>query len=207
MEYSAEDEAILIQRTIQGETEGFASIVSAYQRPVFNLCWRMLGETQSAKEAAQEAFLKAHKNLDRYEPGRKFLNWILTIASNHCIDYLRRRSECHIARDMPIYEIESSSPEQLLIRSELENILQNLLAKLGELDRSIVILFYWFNYSYREIAQNFQTTESAIKSRLYRSRRSLTDRLKEIRSENTESNKRAFIDECFTFPSFAEGWL
>ena len=76
-------EADWIKRARQGDDDAFAMVVEAYQGPVFNLCYRMLGDSFEAEDAAQEVFLKAYRNLGRFDPERKFVNWILSIASNH----------------------------------------------------------------------------------------------------------------------------
>ena len=71
----------LVQATLSGETEAFGSLVERYQAPVYNLCYRMLSDPAEAEDAAQEVFIKAFGNMKRYDPDRKFINWILTIAS------------------------------------------------------------------------------------------------------------------------------
>ena len=85
------EEMALVLRAQQGNDEAFTSLVERYQTPVYNLCYRMLGERTEAEDAAQEAFLRAYLNLKRYDPARSFKTWVLSIASNYCIDRLRRR--------------------------------------------------------------------------------------------------------------------
>ena len=93
MEHAASQpsERELLQRAQSGDHRAFASIVQAYQRPVYNLCYRMLGDPAEAEDATQETFIRAYTHLDRYDPNRKFINWVFTIASNHCVDRLRKR--------------------------------------------------------------------------------------------------------------------
>src|SRR3954468_8328093 len=76
---------------MEGDQDAFAELVYTYQEAVYNLCYRLLAERTEAEDAAQEAFLRAYLNLQRYDPSRSFKTWLLTIASNHCIDRLRRR--------------------------------------------------------------------------------------------------------------------
>src|SRR5215510_10106876 len=80
-----------VQAALQGDQDAFAEIVYAFQDSVYNLCYRMLGERGEAEDAAQEAFLRAYLNLQRYDSARSFKTWLLSIASNYCIDRLRRR--------------------------------------------------------------------------------------------------------------------
>src|SRR5512136_1470348 len=87
----AEEEQIWILRSLQGDQQAFANLVSRYQRQVYNLSYRMLGNPEDAEDAAQEVFLRAYTALPSFELGRKFSSWLLSIASNLCIDILRRR--------------------------------------------------------------------------------------------------------------------
>ena len=198
------DEHKLIEQSIQGDDDAFQEIVSAYQGAVFNLCWRMLGDAQRAEDAAQETFLKVFKHLDLYEPDRKFLNWILTIASNHCIDCLRRRriktTTLEVAQHKLAFQQDDFNPENRLIGREREELVAELLAELKPEDRSAIVLFYWFDYSQREIARALFTTESAIKCRMHRSRKTLAVRLREFRSASSNDRKPRTYVEPRTMP-------
>ena len=84
-----------LQQAIKGDDLAFSRLVEAYQRPVYNLCYRMMGNANDAEDAAQETFIRAYKALNRYDPSRKFSTWLLSIASNYCIDQHRRRKLPH----------------------------------------------------------------------------------------------------------------
>ena len=86
-----DQERAWIEQALQGDRKAFGYLVRAYERPVYNLTYRMLGDPAEAEDAAQETFLRAYTKLATYQPGRKFVNWLLSIASHHCIDRLRRR--------------------------------------------------------------------------------------------------------------------
>jgi RNA polymerase sigma-70 factor (ECF subfamily) len=86
-----ENESEWLVRAIEGDQEAFARLVELYQKPVYNLCYRMLGTSGDAEDAAQESFLRAYKNLQRYDTTRPFATWLLSIASHYCIDQLRKR--------------------------------------------------------------------------------------------------------------------
>lgn len=85
------DDALLVKQTLAGDQQAFGELVQHYERDVFNLAYRMLNNRGEAEDAAQEAFLRAYTNLDRYDRERSFKTWLLSITSNHCIDRLRRR--------------------------------------------------------------------------------------------------------------------
>jgi RNA polymerase sigma-70 factor (ECF subfamily) len=164
----------------QGDQDAFAEIVYSFQDAVFNLCYRMLSNHAEAEDATQEAFLRAYLNLKRYDTNRSFKTWILSIASNHCIDRLRKRRVTFTSIDEPTTATLSLStddpgPEEVAVRHERSARIQGYLDQLGEDDRVAVVLRYWYDYSYVEIAETLDTTESAIKSRLFRARRALAD--------------------------------
>ena len=170
-----EGEKVWIQRALAGDQEAFACLVKAYQTAVYNLAYRMLGNAVEAEDAAQEAFLKAYTRLNTYDSGRKFSSWLLSIASHHCIDRLRRRRFALSLDELPPWRWLSSSsrPEEIVVRSEERDEVHQLLDQLPPHYRATVILHYWYDLSYQEIAEATETTESAVKSTLYRARRML----------------------------------
>jgi RNA polymerase sigma-70 factor (ECF subfamily) len=85
------EEMAWVTQAQQGSDEAFTKLVETYQTPVFNLCYRMLGEPDLAEDAAQETFLRAFQHLHRYDQKRPFATWLLSIAAHYCIDRLRRR--------------------------------------------------------------------------------------------------------------------
>jgi RNA polymerase sigma-70 factor (ECF subfamily) len=181
---SVTDPTILrwVERAIEGDQDAFAELVNTYQNAVYNLSYRMLGERTEAEDAAQEAFLRAYMNLQRYDPARSFKTWLLSIASNHCIDRLRRRRLTWLSLDEPlppniILSSDEPEPEEATIKDQRSQAIQTLLNELSTEYRAAVILRYWYDYSYTEIADILDTTESAIKSRLFRARQALADKL------------------------------
>ncbi len=172
-----EQERQWLARAQAGDAQAFGQLVEVYQRPVFNLCYRMLGDSGEAEDAAQEAFLKAYRALKRYDPTQRFVNWLLTIASNHCIDLLRRRRLRIISLEaLPPWRPPRSpepSLETHLLREEQADLLHQLLGRLSPVDRSAVVMRYWNDLSYEEIAQVLSLSTSAVKSRLHRARKAL----------------------------------
>jgi RNA polymerase sigma-70 factor (ECF subfamily) len=171
-----------VEAAIAGDQDAFAEIVYSFQDAVYNLCYRLLGERTEAEDATQEVFLKAYSNLRRYDPERAFKTWLLTIASNHCIDRLRKRRMTQVSIDEPIpatLALASNDPlpEHAALSNERSRQIQALLNELSEDYRAAVILRYWYDYSYVEIAEILDTTESAIKSRLFRARQMLGEKL------------------------------
>ena len=183
---SVSDPIILqwVDDALNGDQYAFEELVNTFQHAVYNLCYRMLGERTEAEDAAQEAFLRAYMNLQRYDPARSFKTWLLSIASNHCIDRLRRRRLTWLSLDDPlppnlILASDEPEPEDATIQNQRSAAIQELLNGLNAEYRAAVILRYWYDYSYTEIADILDTTESAIKSRLFRARQALADKMKE----------------------------
>lgn len=169
-------EAEWLARAQQGDDEAFSRLVEAYQRPVFNLCYRMLGNARDAEDAAQETFIRAYKAIRRYDPSRKFSTWLLTIASNYCIDQHRRRKLPTFSYDsLPVPDIPDKEPgmDSLMANDERQAMVMEMLETLNPKDRSAIILRYWYDYSYEEIARTLKLSVSAVKSRLHRARRDL----------------------------------
>lgn len=178
-----------VNDAMQGDQNAFAELVYTFQDSVYNLCYRMLGERMEAEDAAQEAFLRAYSNLHRYDPERPFKTWLLTIASNHCIDRLRKRRLSYLSLDEPVSATLSLSsddpePEAATLSHERSRQVQALLDQLSPDYRAAVVLRYWYDYSYVEIAEIMDTTESAVKSRLFRARQMLAEKLNDTEASS-----------------------
>jgi RNA polymerase sigma-70 factor (ECF subfamily) len=172
-----------VSAALEGDQDAFADLVYTFQDAVYNLCYRMLGERMEAEDAAQEAFLRAYSNLHRYDPARPFKTWLLAIASNHAIDRIRKRRLTWLSIDQdepgPAMSLSSDEPEpeEAALTKERSKAIQKLLDDLSPDYRAAVVLRYWYDYSYTEIADMLDTTESAIKSRLFRARQLLAEKL------------------------------
>ncbi len=162
-----------LERARAGDEGAFALLVERYQRPVFTLCYRMLGDADEAEDAAQEAFLKAYRNLRRYDPQRKFLNWLLTISANGCVDRLRRRRLQRLPLGRLRLADPKPGPEAKAIAHEQEAAVRRLLDGLAPRDREALVLRYWHEMSYEEIAQVMNTSVSSVKSRLHRAKKAM----------------------------------
>jgi RNA polymerase sigma-70 factor (ECF subfamily) len=169
-------ECELVAGARAGSARAFTALVEIYQNPIYNLCYRMLGDPGEAEDAAQEAFLRAYSQLHRYDPGRPFKTWLFAIASHHCIDRLRKRRVTWLGIDdeplltHPALLEPRPGPEQMAVRREQEAVVQGALARLAPQDRSAIVMRYWYDMSYEEIAGAMGSTASAVKSRLHRAR-------------------------------------
>jgi RNA polymerase sigma-70 factor (ECF subfamily) len=176
-----ENEQVWLEQARQGDKQAFGKLIEAYQTPVFNLAYRMLHNSREAEEAAQEAFIRAYTRLDSYDPSKKFSTWILSITSNYCIDLLRKRRAVLLSIDEPLPPHPAlmtdgqHRPENQVMINEQQELVQSLLDELPEDYRQTVVLRYWYDLSYDEIAEMMNTSVGAIKSRLFRARRQLAE--------------------------------
>lgn len=167
-----------LEQAIQGNMDAFTQLVETYQRPVFNLCYRMLGDAQEAEDAAQETFWRAYQGIKKYDRARSFATWLLSIAAHYCIDQQRKRKLPMVDIDiLPEEDAPDPSPNpEKVISKQMENkVLHKLLDKLQPQDRAAIVLRYWYEMSEEEIASTLQLTASAVKSRLFRARRQLAE--------------------------------
>ncbi len=173
-----------VRRARAGDEDAFTRLVETYQTPIYNLCYRMLGEAGEAEESAQEAFLRAYAQLSTYDPARPFKTWLFSIASHYCIDRLRKRRltwlsiEDETLPPHPALQEQTPGPEEQAMRHEQSAAIQAVLAKLAPDDRAVIVMRYWYDMSYEEIAAATRATVSAVKSRLHRARGALAEMMK-----------------------------
>ncbi len=169
------DELVLIERAIAGDERAFAELVTRYQTAVYNLAYRMLNDAGEAEDAAQEVFLRIYRRLATYDANHRFSTWVLSIASHYCIDLLRRKRPWLV----PLENISnwmrarSRGPEAAALVQEQQDTVRNLLARLPEHYRLVLLLRYWHDLGYEEIAQVVDLPVSTIKARLHRARNAL----------------------------------
>lgn len=180
------DETGLIKDAQRGDLEAFNRLVLAYQDRVYNQAFRVLGDSQSADDAAQEAFISAYKNLRSFRGG-SFRAWLLRIVTNACYDELRRRKRRPTIALEPVddagEEIESPHwiadpgelPEQNVERSELGQAIQACLDQLPEDFRVVVVLVDVQGLDYLDAAEAIGKPLGTVKSRLARARNKMRE--------------------------------
>ncbi len=178
----------LVVRALGGSQAASREIVSRYQRPVFNLIVRMVRDRAAAEDLSQETFLKAFARLASYKPQFKLLNWLLKIAHNTVIDYLRQRRPLAVSLDTPDLErtgeapalIDRAAPDPVrnLARAELARILERALARIRPEYRQVVVLRYHEDLGHEEIAEIMGVPVGTVKSYLHRARGELAGHLR-----------------------------
>jgi RNA polymerase sigma-70 factor (ECF subfamily) len=178
----------------KGNPEAFTQLVEAFQQPVFNLCYRMLGDAAEAEDAAQETFMRAYRSIKHYDNSRPFPTWLMSIAAHYCIDQIRKRRMAFVPIDDLGYAEPSDDnpgPESSLSRREEQRIVRGLLNQLSPVDRAAVVMYYWYDFSYEEIGNALSLTESAVKSRLHRARRDMAKIMMDQRAQVSSMKRPA----------------
>ena len=174
------DEA-LVERCRKGDGGGFATLVGRYERIVFNLAYRMLGNREDARDVAQSAFLKALESLHRFDPRYRFFSWLYRIAMNEALDVLGRRgrqtelTDVHMADDDPARDAQTD---------ELGARVRGALGTLSPDQRAVLVLRHYQELSYEEIGRLLDLPDSTVKSRLFEARDRLRLRLADAAGEN-----------------------
>lgn len=177
-----EPEEELVQRARQGDLEAFNRLILAYQSQVYALAYRLLGDAESAADAAQESFLSAFQHIARFRKG-SFRAWLLRITANFCYDVLRKR------RTRPQSSLESldssearfpsgESEEDPAVWAEQEELSQEIQRALNTLppeQRAVIVLCDIEEFPYEQAAQTLGISLGTLKSRLSRGRARLRE--------------------------------
>ncbi len=169
----------LIARVRDGDQEAFATLIERHKRMVYNLAYRLLGNAPDAEDAAQETFLRAYTRLATYMPDGRFGAWLGAICSHWCIDTMRargRRVQTVALGRVPECERFVSrvdGPEELALWRAGRDEMQRWLAELSASYRTVLVLRYYQELSYAEIAEVLGEPVSTVRMRLFRARNQL----------------------------------
>jgi RNA polymerase sigma-70 factor (ECF subfamily) len=185
-----QEEQDVIAQVRRGERAAFAALVDAYAKPIFNLAFRMTGNRQDADDLAQETFLRAYRKLKRFDPEKKFFTWLYTIALNIIRNHLKSSPErtARIAEmaHPPSDPVDPANPEGLFLDREKAQLLEICLQKLPSELKEAVVLRYYQDLSFDEIATITDASVSAVKMRAYRG----LERLRALMSERVRPTSR-----------------
>ena len=180
----------LVELALVGKQDAFAVLVERYKDAVQNLAYRMLSNVTEAEDVTQEVFVRAYTQLATYKPAHKFSTWLLSIASHLAIDQLRRRRFLALPlEDVPFLEWITdlgAGPEQSALAGEQQDEIQAYLQRLHSKYRAVIVLRYWYDLSYEEIATALNLTPALVKARLHRARELLARYMKENKLQEEE---------------------
>lgn len=172
----------LVDGCRNGDRVAFATLVTRYQRPIYNAAFRVLGSVEDASEITQIVFLRVVERLEDYDSQYKFFSWIYRIAINESIDLLRRnRREEPLDDGIEPADMAGDGPEQRYQNRQLSERIQRALMRMTVEDRVVLTLRHFSELSYREIAEVLGAEEKTVKSRLFEARRRMGELLADLR--------------------------
>ena len=176
-----EDNKIIAQ-ILNGDQEAYAILVDKYKGPIYNLVYRMTGEHQDTDDLAQEIFVRTFASLKKYDINRIFFPWLYSIALNVLRNYQKKRKPKRYevaTADFPDQKIaETHNPEDFVQRRDQSRQLAAILQKLPETQRQAVVLRYYQDLAFTDIAKILDISLSTAKMRVYRGLEKLADMLK-----------------------------
>lgn len=191
--YSDEE---LVTRSKNGDLQAFEELVCRYERKVYTVAYRMMGNYDDANDLAQEAFLRAFQSISKFRGDASFLTWLYRIVTNLCRDELRKRYRISVEsldQEVCLGEIEikkqipslSPGPDEIYENNELQQELQELLTTLSPEFRLTVVLRDIQGFTYQEIAEQMECSLGTVKSRINRARNFLKGKLLARREQNS----------------------
>lgn len=161
------DDLALVARCRAGDLGGFEALVQRYQRVLFTVSLRILGDYDAANDAAQNAFIKAYQKLESFDTSRRFFSWIYRILVNECLN-ARRDNPRHepLAPDLPA----AGTPADLLESAERRRAVQAAILALPMDYREVIVLRHFTELSYEEIGETLHVPAKTVKSRLHTAR-------------------------------------
>ncbi len=167
----------LVEASRAGSSEAFATLLRRYQRALFNAAYRILGNADEAQDAVQNALIRIHRNLDRYDPSRAFSSWAFRISVNEALRLAHRRPAERpegLAGDSAILEVVASeNPLRELTAGEAREQILQAVGSLSVDLRAVLVLRHFRELSYSEISEIVDVPEKTVKSRLFEARRRL----------------------------------
>lgn len=170
---SQKSDVQLVAAACRGDLDSFGRLYGKYYRPMVALAYSILTDRHLAEDAAQEAFARACHNLGSLKKPDKFASWLATICRNTAHQTLRNRQKLHFTDDPPVTESESASNETL-------EVIRGAVGQLADYERELIVLRYFNDLPYEQIAKVLDITVSAVHGRLFRARKRLVQILKRM---------------------------
>jgi len=191
----AKRDLTLVQAAMNGDQKAFSDLLDLYKDSIYFMLLKMVNNKIDAEDLTIEAFGKAFKNIDLYTPNFAFSTWLFKIATNNCIDYLRKKKMEKKTVSIDKEEVEDGfyepqinlmaedpDPEEVMIMRQKEVLLKSIVQKLNLRYRRLIELRYFDELSYLEIANELKIPVGTVKARLFRSRELLLNILKKTKA-------------------------
>ena len=178
----------LVLLAIEGDQKAYADLMGRYRDAIYYMLLKMVNNSSDAEDLTIEAFGKAFKNIRQYAPNYAFSTWLFKIATNNCIDFIRKKRGSHISLDQhsddddhaPHTDIQSPAPdpEETFINEQKVKLMRSVVSKLKPRYRKLIELRYFNELSYEEIAEELELPIGTVKAQLFRARELLYNILK-----------------------------
>ncbi len=175
----AKQDLLLVEEAKKGNEKAFASLMNRYRDSLYYLILRMVNNPSDAEDLTIEAFGKAFRNIDSYEPRFAFSTWLFMIATNNCIDFIRKKQISPLPLDQIQEGMENITvniqsdlpdPEEALINDQKIATLRKIVNQLKSPYREIIELRYYKEFSYEEISNELKIPIGTVKAQLYRAK-------------------------------------
>jgi RNA polymerase sigma-70 factor (ECF subfamily) len=193
----AQQDFALVESALKGDEKAFAKLLSKYKDAIYFMLLKMVNNKSDAEDLTIEAFGKAFKNLHQYSPSYAFSTWLFKIASNNCIDFLRKKKGVHVSiensqdgndnEQSVRLKSKDPDPEEKLIRIQKAILLRRIVHKLKPRYRTLVELRYFREFSYEEIAKELDLPLGTVKAQLFRAREMLFKMIESTEMDDHES--------------------
>ena len=176
---NAKNDLLLVEEAKKGNEKAFASLMNRYRDSIYYMLLKMVNNASDAEDLTIEAFGKAFRNIDTYTPNFAFSTWLFMIATNNCIDFIRKRHLSPLPADQMTDGIDNLTaniqsdlpdPEEALINDQKIATLRKIVNQLKSPYREIIELRYYKEYSYEEISTELNIPIGTVKAQLYRAK-------------------------------------
>lgn len=186
------DYELVIKARDKGDQQAYASLMNRYREPLYYMLLKMTGSTTDAEDLTIEAFGKAFKSIDTYTPDYAFSTWLFRIATNNCIDFIRKKRAPTVSMDNLYTDIdgenvainipsENLDPEEIIIDRQKKETMREIVAKLKPHYKILIELRYFDEKTYDEIAEQLQIPIGTVKAKLFRAREFLSQMIKDCK--------------------------
>jgi RNA polymerase sigma factor (sigma-70 family) len=177
----AAQDFLLVQRALKNDQKAYAELMVRYKDAIFFMLLKMVNNKEDANDLTVEAFGKAFENLEKYRPEFAFSTWLFKIATNNCIDFIRKRKlktfsidETYDTGDGDEVRFDLAAqtldPEEFMIKKQKSDLMRNIVDKLSPRYKQLVVLRYFEEKSYEEISEELDLPLGTVKAQLFRAR-------------------------------------
>ena len=183
----AQKDYILVQQATRGDQKAYAELMGRYRDAIYYMLLKMVNNSSDAEDLTIEAFGKAFKNIQQYTPNYAFSTWLFKIATNNCIDFIRKKKATTVSLDQHDDDPDKAptdimapnlDPEEEMIRHQKQKMLRGIVMKLKPRYRKLIELRYFNELSYEEISEELELPIGTVKAQLFRARELLFQILK-----------------------------